>query len=66
MNFFRLYKVQMITYLLLSLICGGVISIENGLFRGLGFTVVCLVFLISISYFSYRKSILKYGKRDIK
>jgi len=66
MNFFRLHKVQLIAYFLLSLICGGVISIENGLIRGLGFTVVCLIFLISISYFSYRKSISKYGKRDIK
>ena len=66
MNFFRLHKVQLIAYFLLSLICGGVISIENGLIRGLGFTVLCLVFLTSISYFSYRKSISKYGKRDIK
>ncbi|CAM3411585.1 DUF1328 domain-containing protein [Shewanella violacea] len=66
MNFFRLYKVQIIVYLLLLLVCGGFISIENGLLRGLGFSVVCLVFLCVISYISYRNSISKYGKRDIK
>ena len=66
MSFFSLYKVQIIAYLVLSFICGGVISIENGLLHGLGFTVACLVFLISISYFSYRKSISKYGKNNIK
>ncbi|GAA5134725.1 hypothetical protein GCM10025767_11400 [Thalassotalea piscium] len=66
MSFFRLYKVQIIVYLILSFICGGVISIENGLIRGVGFSVVCSFFLIFISYISYRKSISKYGKNNIK
>lgn len=63
--FVKLYKTQLITYLALSVIVGWLIAIENGLIRGAGFSIVCMIFLTSYSYFSYKKQISKYGKRDI-
>lgn len=57
--FLKLYRPQLIIYFVMSLIVGGLIAIGNGLIRGIGFSIVCMVFLSLYSYFSYKKKIFK-------
>jgi hypothetical protein len=63
--FIKLYKIQLLVYLVMAVIVGGIIAIDNGVVRGAGFAIACFIFLTLFSYFSYKKQISKYGKRDI-
>jgi hypothetical protein len=66
MIFLRLFKAQIILYLVFSLVVGGLISIENGLLRGVFFTMFVFGLGVFTSYYNYRKIFSKYGKKDFK
>ena len=66
MSFFKLYKTQLLVYFALASLVGVLLSIENGVFRGIAFTLGCFLFLTVISYVTYRKHLYKYGKNDTK
>lgn len=63
--FVKLYKTQLIVYLVMSIIVGGMIAIDNGVVRGAVFAVACFIFLTLYSFLSHKKQMSKYGKKDI-